>query len=305
MEASATPDAVASKELQKAALRQKRRDDREKKYRLTVRAFWAEINRFNRKSRQVPDQPFRLMSLPPELRHIIFQELLIMPGPIRIGEEVFIEGTNVLTDFQPFAKIDSVKVKPCKRHPDSTVIKPTSVIQQSALLGIFRASKTLYCETMPIYYHRNVFQFANLTCFEHFAMQIGVDARWQLTKLNLVYIGRAPAQAVKQLMQCPGLKEIFITIEGFCLQSSGLNGTPKQMLRGMGDLLRIRGLDKVQVVPGLFHARSLYLQAAAANFSEQLQVLLQPHDPRMLKRMVKRDFPAADQRKVLHDFGID
>ena len=243
---------------------------------------------------KVPDQPFRLMDLPLELRSMIFRHFLVMPGPV------------LFTYFAaPHARHDSAGVE-SQNNPlseDFTGLFPEhNGIQQSSLLNIFSASKTVYRETVPLYFGCNQFEFCSLDRMEQFLNKIGAECRWQIASITVEYWGRAPARAVKRLAECVGLRVLMLKIGLYSFGRSHSSPAQKARLIGMKDLLRLRGLDRISIASNGEFKYKCFADAVVPTqdvidmFMEQLEVVTEARDPKQLKRQEKKDFPTKTKR---------
>lgn len=249
---------------------------------------------------KIPDQPFRIMDLPLEVRTMVFKEFLVMPGPILSRREAYFEGKY--QTIPPFAKLPWFKFEQRGWWGSGSCeeINESSIIRQSDLLNIFSASKTIYRETVPLYFGCNTFEFRQLDDFEKFVTKIGAEYRWQLARVSIHrYRGRAPARAVKHLVTCVGLRELTLNMDGYSIATFS-NVPPYNFnLYGMKDLLRIRGLTNLQVI-----SQEADHEKAIGAFKKQLEVVKQPHHPKNLKRQENKDFPAKAKRRVLGSANV-
>ena len=245
---------------------------------------------------KVPDQPFRLMDLPLELRCMIFRELLVMPGPVFI-KYVYREG-----QVGVYARPARVAPGPPKGFWYEE-LNGSNLIRQSSLLSIFSASKTIYRETVPLYFGCNHFDFVDLDRMEQFLNQVGAEYRWQIASISVRYYGKAPARAVKRLRECVGLRVLRLDITSYSFGRGDPNTPHETPLLAMKDLLRIRGLDSIDL--SVIGGDSLYVSDTlvpthnlAERLEKRLKVLTEPRDPKQLKRQEKKDFPTKAKRTI-------
>ena len=135
------------------------------------------------------------MSLPAEIRNMIFKELLIMPSPVFFEDIISYKPNGeeqLLSADPPVAAEETVIVAENNQEYDTTsgiwdglVDSDDSdgpqIIKQSAVRDLFLTSMTVYREAAPIYFGNNVFQFENLDRLESFLSTIGTYARWQVS----------------------------------------------------------------------------------------------------------------------------
>ena len=246
---------------------------------------------------KVPDQPFRLMDLPLELRSMIFRQFLVMPGPVLFSRLAY-------KQMAPFARSGSVRVEDLRRrtYEDEEYIE-SAMIRQSSLLNIFSASKTIYRETVPLYFGCNEFDFYSLDYMDQFLGKIGAEYRWQIASITVDYDGKAPAKAVKRLTECVGLRRLTLNITTHSFGRIDPRTPNEARLVGMNDLLRIRGLDRIDLktVGGkyvYFTTKLFLVESLADSLREHLEVLKLPRDPKQLKRQERKDFPTKSKRTV-------
>ena len=252
---------------------------------------------------KVPDQPFRLMDLPLEVRTMIFKELLVMPGPILFKN--YVHSVQAERDKASLRAMPILMIYPRPfsgaQMSDINIVE-SNFIWQGPLLGVFLASKSIYRETVPIYFGTNFFSFESLSRFEDFVSKIGPECRWQLARLKIGYCGKAPTRAIKRLVDCVGLRELELKIHSYSIAFLGDVFPYAPRLHGIKELLKVRGLTKLEVDFSEYRACS-YPEYDAEKVKpaviEQLQVLKQPHDPKKLKRQEKKDFPAKTTRRIV------
>ena len=253
-----------------------------------------------REQAKVPDQPFRLMDLPLELRSMIFRELLVMPGPVLLA---WLARKMVAL----FVKADLIGSDVLHRlyYGDKVALYHDSNLNsQSGLLNIFSASKTVYRETVPLHFGCNQFHFEDLAIMEKFLSKVGAESRWQISSITVNYYGKAPARAVKRLTECAGLRRLTLNLDSFAFARLDPNNPHEIRLIGMKDLLRIRGLDRIDLMTLnedsliLLPYTSLRQEDVINNLKERLEVLKEAHDPKQLKKQEKKDFPTKAKRTI-------
>ena len=248
---------------------------------------------------KVPDQPFRLMDLPLELRSMIFRQFLVMPGPVLFRCMAY-------KQMVPFARAESVGVEDLRRWTYEESLGSfveSEIIRQSSLLNIFSASKTIYRETVPLYFGCNEFDFKSLDYMEQFLSKVGAECRWQIASITINYKGKAPAKAVKRLTECVGLRRLTLHINTHSFGRVDPRTPNEVRLIGMSDLLRIRGLDRIDIVNHAgkytyFTTKLFTTEDLVDGLREHLEVLKLPRDPKQLKRQERKDFPTKSKRTV-------
>ena len=178
-------------------------------------------------------QPFELMKLPVEIRHMIFKEFLVMPNPIM---------------FYGFGIPPCAIIKSAKEGPQTDgwpTIEDAEIIRQSSRLNIFLVSKAIYCETIPLYFGHNIFSFESGHSLWRFASTIGPDSRWQLARVQCHWVHYC-VRAAKILTQCVGLRELSLELSFHSFGRVDDSNSGYRLL-GMEDLLRVRGLNKLSL----------------------------------------------------------
>ena len=276
-------------------------------------------------SSELSVQPFRLLDLPLEVRNMIFHQLLVLPGPIAFNTFVIAPFLDKATSRSGTFLTSPYAYFPPGNYPYVLYDRSNGkcLIQQSNLFNIFLASKTIYRETVPIYFGRNSFRFANMDYWKLFHAKMGQEYRWQLASIDLTYSGRAPAQATKLLLDCMGLKELTLRLDYDSVGSCTSTAPYEPRLYGMNDLLRLRGLtmlklilveEKLRCYNRHCHHKGLvgssgyqywyeYTEEAITALKQRLEILKQPYDPRKLKRQENKDFNSKVTKAERTVFG--
>lgn len=224
-----------------------------------------------------------------------------MPSPIMCHSLVRFEG-GARTRLQAYAMIKRTNENNPRTGLWQIVIKETDIIRQSSRLNLFLASKTIYCETLPLYFGHNIFSFDRGDSFDKFANAIGPESRRQLAHVQCCWSGNC-ARAAKTLTKCVGLRDLSLHFLWFCSFSSdfssdlNLHGRPL----GMADLLRVRGLETLNLrvlgpcykfnCPGREYMDGVRAECPSFTATKQaLEVLKQPLDAKKLKRQEAQGF---------------
>ena len=252
----------------------------------------------------IPEQSFRFMDLPAEIRCAVLKEFLIMPSPIMIGARVAFQGFEIPAgQFPPFAKHEAIDEAMNEHLPSVSIrIKESEITRQAELLNIFLASKLIYQECAPLYFHHNCFSFHDMPHFESFVARIGSASRWQLARIRFSWQGgNAYTRTAKLLATCFGLRELTMI---FSLWSFSYAKPPE--LRGLTSLLQTRGLTKLNIIypdPNCYvHIKDHGdepcpdLVKCKVALEERLRVLELPMDPKILKKQEAKDFPEKAKR---------
>ena len=252
-------------------------------------------------------QSFQLMKLPKEVRRMILRQHLLMPSPIlydgKLSDRNGIPGRpnckNIHTSFALHAG-DFLRQHGTK----PAIFEESRTIRQADFLNIFLVSRTIYNESMPIYFGQNVFSFHSTDNFANFVTKIGPNCRWQLGRVYIHWYeyGSAPAKAARLLGECFGLRHLTIQLPDRNFPSCNSQAPNEARLLGMKDLLRVRGLTKIEVViPRVLQCycnrhrprdfgdppTDIAGSEGIAAMIRRLEVLKQPIDPEKIQRYVK------------------
>lgn len=233
-----------------------------------------------------PNAPFPFMRLPPEIRIMIYKELLVMPGTINIKWKFFFE-EKILRIEESVRSKDGMGLDVC--------------IDGKSARQLLWASKTIYQEASTFYFGSNHFHFGSLNmltkCLEH----IKPDFRRLLRRITVRYMGYAPAKAMKALATCISLSELTLEI---CMSTGilerGYQGLMK--LNGLNDLLKIRGLEKVTLDTEDIDSHPRHHFGTFSDkdaLADALQILKEPHDPAKLKRQEAKDYPKEKSQRTV------
>jgi len=226
---------------------------------------------------------FPLMKLPLELRSKVYKAHLIVPGSIALIHW----------------KVAVLRVDGNVHNPSHQTEEPIDL----SVCKLWAVSKTVYHESVPIFFRYNSFRYDNLTRLASFLTCIGPTARRNLTTVSMHYSGKAPAKAMKILKECIGLRHLTIEITrgslAFMPQSSQDPEIDVMRMYGLTDLLKVRGIEKLVVTasPNLLRYYADVYETVPL-LEDALQVLKQPHRPDQLRRQEKKDYPKTAARTV-------
>lgn len=234
----------------------------------------------------VPNEPFPFMRLPPEIRNMVYKELLVVPGIICIHRDSDVEAG--LTRVQ-----ESVRSK--DGMGKSVRIDGKSIRQ------LLWTSKTIYKEASTFYFGSNHFRFASLDMLTECLQHIKLDFRRLLRRITVPFWGLAPAKGMKALATCVSLSELTLGISWYT--SRYLRGDQNLMKpNGLNDLLKIRGLEKVTLdIEDIkyFHDLDISNFFDKDTLANALQILKEPHDPAKLKRQEAKDYPNRKSQRTV------
>lgn len=232
-------------------------------------------------------KPFTLMKLPLEVRLMVYKEYLTLPGVIETKGYTYWRGKRRIRVHRD-----------CEHQPPHSAYEPLD----PSVFGLFAASKTIYNESLSIFFNQNSFLFDNLNLLLNFLSSLTVDSRRGIGSISFRYSGAAPAKTMKLLKECVGLRRLSIELIQDTLSHVPFSKSFEYQLlklHGLGDLLKIRGIEELEItVAGPSFQDSAELRDAIPAFRETLQVLKQPHPTAQLKRQEKKDYPQTLGRTV-------
>lgn len=232
------------------------------------------------------DQPaktaegFPFMKLPPEVRNMIYKEVLVPPKDIHIQVAWC---SYARTAYDGLRTINHSPRRTCR---------------------LLRVSKAVYYEAFPIYFGCNTFYCDGVEALGEFLSKLKKDYRRNVRSLSFHFVGNSPAKSIKLLQGCVSLKSLEIGVTLRMLDDYGLR-KPESLkwLPGLNDLMKVRGIQELKVnLPGaLFHPywESLRNQVSPESFIEDLQVLKHPRSEAMIRRQDKKDFPPEKAKRTV------
>ncbi|KAI4161826.1 MAG: hypothetical protein LQ342_004517 [Letrouitia transgressa] len=216
-----------------------------------------------RKKLKRPKGPFAFMSLPVEIRRMVYKEILVMPDEICDGSWV-----------------------PNRWHDPKT---------QPRVRQFLLTSKTIYFESMPVYFGLNTFHFHMMSSMEDFLKHTAVDHRRRIRRVSFALYGYAPARSLKLLRECVSLQ--YLHVRAGILSTHWGKNNMLMGAYGVNDLLKIRGIRKLEITcndppgyrtPGDWDC-----------FVGALQLLKQPHTPQFLRLQEKKDYPPDKAKRMI------
>lgn len=221
------------------------------------------------------------MRLPLEIRTMIYKELLIMPGPIEFRSSYYLSAEPVCFTTGPL---------------DCEI-----PIYQKDVCQMFNASKTIRLESAPLYFRYNRFRFQDLRGLEKFLNRIPPTFRRAVASISLKYDYGAAARTMRMLSGCLGLRHLCIVLlPGHMFPTPPYRMHGLMQLQGLNDMLKIRGLEKVEVLVKPWDSGSTIYAVweDLPEFEKALEVLKEPHTKAQLARQDKKDFPQKASRQI-------
>ncbi|KAL9027162.1 MAG: hypothetical protein Q9196_004279 [Gyalolechia fulgens] len=225
------------------------------------------------------EKPFPFMKLPPELRQMVYKELLVQ------SQEILISNRHWAFCFDP--KLDAMEQK-----DDQVVHSPADTCQ------IFRASKACYDEAMPIYFGCNSFTFESLDLLS-LLDKLRVDYRRNIQSLSVQFWGNSPAKSARLLRGCTGLRQLGVQISYATLRYGKSDFLPLVNSKGINDLLKLRGITDLKITKVDGHCCFLRDIKNWEPFVEALQVLKQPYSAAALRYQHVKDYPPAKAKRTV------
>lgn len=224
-------------------------------------------------------EPFPFMKLYPEIRNMVYKELLVMPGMVGI-EDRFTDRRVQTVEFV------------YRRDASKTKLD----IDQKATRALLGTSKAIYEEASHFYFRSNHFYFEDMNLLNVFVQKMRPDFRRLIRRVTVHYCGRAPARTMRSLATCVGLSELTLKFSYGTLPYSPMT------LTGLKDLLKIRGLTDVKIdteVMDTHPAQPLYAFKSKDELASALQVLKKPHNPGNLKKQEEKDYPKGKSQRTV------
>ncbi|KAL8731778.1 MAG: hypothetical protein Q9166_003225 [cf. Caloplaca sp. 2 TL-2023] len=228
----------------------------------------------------VPTDPFPFMKLPPELRCMIYKEVLV--------------ATKCLTVPRPWWA-DRPAHRRVYFHPEDDCDPDHS---PSATCQIFRVSKAFYSEAMPVYFGENTFHFQNLNALSLILNNLSAERRRSIMSMAISFWGSHPVKSVNLLQGCVSLRRLSI---GVHWGTSRFAVTPFLSLYGVRDLLKVRGIQVLKVYKEDTYRVGIWDRFSKEweEFVEALEVLKQPYSKAALSRQDKKDYPPEKAKRTV------
>lgn len=172
---------------------------------------------------------FRFLDLPPEIRLIVYDLLLIQPGR---------DVTLRYADYYRYRHENREAVMK-EKHPAYVARPyPQSVL---AILGVCRRIRN---EASPIFYRGNCLNSLNVTNLGCFLGSLSLERRSYIRHVRFEYRGKRAPAAFRLLKTCENLRTLQIRVDYRTLRPR----RPSLLKAwGMNDLRRIRGLEKLHI----------------------------------------------------------
>ncbi|KAI4168994.1 MAG: hypothetical protein LQ343_006025 [Gyalolechia ehrenbergii] len=225
------------------------------------------------------EKPFPFMKLPPELRQMVYKELLVQSQDITIS--------NRYWGFCFDTKIGVLE------HTNKQVAH-----SPAATCQIFRASKACYNEAMPIYFGCNSFAFESLDLLLVLD-KLRVDYRRNIKSLSVKFWGNSPAKSARLLRGCTALRQLSVEISYATLRYGKSEFLPLLNSNGINDLLKVRGITDLKVTKSDGCNRFLREMEGWEPFVEALQVLKQPCSAAALRYQYTKDYPPEKAKRIV------
>ena len=237
------------------------------------------------------------MELPREVRDMIYEMCLVSDRPI-------------------FFKDPRRHIVPQKPEEFDRDLLPIEFSATAKARNLFYVSKQIRDETVAIFYRKNTFDFA-MVAMEKFIRKMGVRNRHHLRSVIVYYEGRcdyAHEGPLEALERCVGLRDLTLV---FCTRDRHTGGRlggrhyfmpaaqwPPAWPPAFGNLLQIRGLDKVRLLIDRPHIYGSGVPAKFRDMEAALQVLKQPRRvPQRTESKSGQERSAEEKSQVSFDLG--
>ncbi|KAL8959580.1 MAG: hypothetical protein Q9193_003585 [Seirophora villosa] len=202
----------------------------------------------------IPVSPFPFMKLPSEIRVMIYKEVLVAPSEVAVHYRSWWILHTTIEDHAGDEEFHSPALT-CR---------------------IFRVSKTIYAEAMPIYFGCNTFAFVSLDILS-VLNKLKPDFRRSIRSLSINFWGLTPAKTIR------------------CWKNEFL---PLLKAHGVNDLLKLRGIEELKVENASHYAMEDFIKGWEA-FVGALQVLKQPRNAVTLRRQDRKDYPPEKAKRTV------
>jgi hypothetical protein len=238
-----------------------------------------------------PKEPFPFMRLPPEIRNMVYKELLVQPGVVCVQYNDLLMQKYVRKRF---------RMEEYVRSKDGLGIDVC--IDGRSIRQLLWTSKTIYREASTFYFGSNHFRFECLGTFTTCLQHLKPDFRRLLRRITVPFTNDTPARAMKLLGTCISLSELTLEISSLSTTWSSRRHQGRMKFNGLNDLLKIRGLDKLTVDSTRlepFRRKGIDVFADEKGLANVLQILKEPHDPAKLKRQEAKDYPDRKSQRIV------
>ncbi|KAL8714988.1 MAG: hypothetical protein Q9225_006449 [Loekoesia sp. 1 TL-2023] len=227
------------------------------------------------------EKPFPFMKLPPELRLMVFKEVLIEPSDIGFH-------------YDQWAKLLIATID--DEHDDGGVY-----YHPAATCSLFGVSKDFYKEAMPVYFGCNTFFFSSLDALMVLS-NLKVEYRRSIKSLRVCFWGLSPAKSARLLRGCTGLRQLSLRMGNRRVRYSGMPFLPRLNWDGVNDLLKVRGITDLKVTPFDYKCKGQFPDQFVKGwepFVERLQILKQPYSAAELRRQDMKDYPPKRAKRTV------
>ncbi|KAI4269479.1 MAG: hypothetical protein LQ337_007260 [Flavoplaca oasis] len=221
-----------------------------------------------------------LMKLPPEIRNMIYEMVLFVPDPTGIQLARLSRYPTLRAAHDGLRTIRHSPRKTCQ---------------------LLQVCKEIYHEASLIYYRHNTFFCNGVEALGEFLTRLTIQQRRNIRSLSFHFNdGHAPAKSMRLLQGCVSLRALTISFTRYTLHDYGLR-MPDSMkwLPGLGDLLKVRGIQELDIVLPLAFPYPPYHSFIGEAFIEDLQVLKLPRSAASLRRQDDKDFPPDKARRTV------
>ncbi|KAL8892244.1 MAG: hypothetical protein Q9192_005641 [Flavoplaca navasiana] len=232
------------------------------------------------------EKSFPFMKLPPEIRNTIYEMALFVHEPVCIdlvwpGSDWYRRPSGVRGGLRT------------TRH------SPRETCQ------LLLVCKDVYLEASHLYFRNNIFYCYGVGSLGEFLTKLTIQQLRNIRSLSFHFSdGHAPAKAMRLLQGCVSLRDLTISFTRYTLHEFGLRMPESlQRLPGLGDLLKVRGIQELQIiVPSALPYSRYYSfndEVSPESFIKDLQVLKLPRSAASLRRQDEKDFPPGKAKRTV------
>ncbi|KAL8770740.1 MAG: hypothetical protein Q9209_003607 [Squamulea sp. 1 TL-2023] len=231
------------------------------------------------------DGAFPFMRLPPELRRMVYQELLVIPWPITVSRPY--------SFWHPRPHLASITA-------DDGRLRDYCPL---ATCLILQACKVLHTEATPIYFGANTFNLEDLDALSFFLTKLKPESRRSITSLIVRYEGGHPARSMKLLRGCVSLRHLSLDCTWGTIRYGDF---PWYSIYGLNDLLRLRGIQKLVIQKPKVSEDVIFFTQARwekywgnwQEFVQALEILKQPYTHAAIRQQDRKDYPPEKARRT-------
>ncbi|KAI4249581.1 MAG: hypothetical protein L6R42_008923 [Xanthoria sp. 1 TBL-2021] len=238
------------------------------------------IHKYDRPAKTAQGFPF--MELPPEVRNMVYKEVLKAPWIIDI---------DAWWNSYPRCSLPQL------------VTEDYSPGESCRLL---RVSKAIHNEAYPVYFGCNTFSCNGFRALRGFLSKLKREYSRSIRSPTFEFWGESPAKAIRLLQGCVSLQYLQIDFTIKTLFEYRSRKSDSLTLPGFNDLIKIRGIRRLRINrPKIETNKDAYWETILDKFDfesfiEGLQVLKRPRSEAMVRRQDRKDFPPEKAKRTVY-----